>query len=152
MLAHAETLFRPFLAFGTAILGKQKLDPRLRELTILQVSRLTGAEYEWVQHVGVARELGVREEEIRALERGDLSDASFDPFTRSVLRFVSEAVEEQRVSDPVFEEVRARLSPRELVELLLTAGFYFGLALVLRTLEVDLDEPAGKAVVEASKS
>src|SRR5882757_11462489 len=82
-LAHAETAFRPFLRFGGAILGQLELDPKLRELAILQVARAAEAEYEWIQHVTIAQAVGVPDEQIDAVERGEL-DAFADP-ERAVL-------------------------------------------------------------------
>src|SRR5438309_10574077 len=87
MVANAETAFRPWLAFGGALLSSLALDPRLRELAILRVGRLESAEYEWVQHVPIARAVGASDEEIAAVERGDLDDAALDEQTRAVLAF-----------------------------------------------------------------
>ena len=58
MMAHAETDFRPLVGLGSAILGHQQLDPKLRELVILRVATLSPARYEWVQHVPIARATG----------------------------------------------------------------------------------------------
>jgi AhpD family alkylhydroperoxidase len=63
MLSHAQTAFRPFLRFGAAILSELELDPALREFAILVVAHDTDAEYEWVQHVAIARAVGVSEEQ-----------------------------------------------------------------------------------------
>ena len=38
MLAHAETLLKPTMRLGGAMLGKMKLDPLLRELALLHAS------------------------------------------------------------------------------------------------------------------
>src|SRR5213593_2418064 len=78
MMAHAETNFRPLVQLGTSILGRQKLSPRLRELTILRVATLSPARYEWVQHVPIAEATGVTRAQIEALERGDIDAACFD--------------------------------------------------------------------------
>ena len=72
MLSHAETALRPFLRFGGAILGRLELDPRLRELAILQVAASTEARYEWVQHVEIGREVGLTDAQIAAVELGDV--------------------------------------------------------------------------------
>ena len=74
MLANAESLFRPFLGLGTAILGSMKLSPRTRELVILHVGRMSRGEYEWVQHVPIGEAVGVTAEQIAALERGDITN------------------------------------------------------------------------------
>jgi 4-carboxymuconolactone decarboxylase len=65
MLANAPALIGPTLRLGEAILTKSDLDPKLRELIILRAARVTGSEYEWVQHEGIARLVGLTEEETR---------------------------------------------------------------------------------------
>jgi len=62
MMANAETAFRPWLRWGAALLSELALDPLVRELAILRVARLNAhAEYEWVQHVAIARAVGAAE-------------------------------------------------------------------------------------------
>src|SRR5580658_2434058 len=64
MLANAPALIGPTLRLGEAILTKSDLDPKLRELVILRAARVTATEYEWVQHEGIARLVGLSDEEI----------------------------------------------------------------------------------------
>jgi 4-carboxymuconolactone decarboxylase len=151
-LAHAETAFRPYLRFGGAILGELELDPKLRELAILQVAKLSEAEYEWVQHVAIGRHAGLTDEQIAAVERGDHEAACFDDAQRAVLAVTADVVRGPRVSDEAFAELANRLSPREIVELLLTAGSYLMLARVMTVLEIETDPPSGSAVVDSVES
>ncbi|HEY7631696.1 MAG TPA: carboxymuconolactone decarboxylase family protein [Thermoleophilaceae bacterium] len=142
MMANAETAFRPWLRWGGVLLGDLELDPLLRELAILRVSRLTPhAEYEWVQHVPIARSVGAREEQVAALERDDVDADCFSDDQRTVLRFTTEVVQDARASDPTFEAAKALLSARELIELMMVIGQYMMLARVMATTELDLDEP-----------
>src|SRR5262249_14005346 len=62
MMAHAETLFPHWVRLGGAILGRAKLSPRLRELVILRVARLSKCDYEWTQHVPIAKACGITDE------------------------------------------------------------------------------------------
>jgi AhpD family alkylhydroperoxidase len=151
MLSHAETAFRPFLRFGGAILGQLELDPKLRELAIIQVAADAEARYEWVQHVAIARQVGVTDDQIAAVEAGRLDDPSLGDGERAVLRFAREVVAGPRVSDATFAAVSEQLSPREIVELLLTVGDYLMLARVMTTLELEIDDPAGGQVLGASE-
>ena len=161
MLAHAETAFRPFLRFGGAILGALELDPRLRELAILQVARSSGAEYEWVQHVPIARAVGVSDEQIAAVEDGavgadgadgaDGPDGALDERERLVVRVAAQVTRAGVTDEATTAALVASFPPREVVELLLTAGNYRMLAAIMRTLELDLDEPAGEAVLERAR-
>ncbi len=57
-LAHAPTLFVPWLEFGAAVLANLELDPIYRELAILRVAALSGSDYEAAQHRGIASGVG----------------------------------------------------------------------------------------------
>ena len=149
MMAHAENDFRPLVGLGTAILGRQKLSAKLRELAILRVAALSAARYEWVQHVPIAQATGAADAQIAALERGDIAADAFDPLECAVLRFTTEVVRDVRASDATFAELARRLSAQEIVELILTVGYYMMIARLLETTAVDLDPPAGTKVVDA---
>jgi alkylhydroperoxidase family enzyme len=149
MMAHAETAFRPLLSLGTAILAQQQLSPKLRELTILRVARLSSATYEWVQHVPIALATGATQAQVEALERDVVGEAVFDGVERAVLAFTTDVVCDVRASDATFGAVAQHLSPREIVELILTIGYYMMVARLLETTAVDLDPPAGTRVVDA---
>jgi alkylhydroperoxidase family enzyme len=143
MAAHAETSIRPLLRLGQAILTAQELDPVTRELAILLVARLSSAEYEWVQHEALARGIGVPDEQIDALRRGDVEAGVFDERQRTVLRFTAEVVREGDAGDEAFAALAAHLSPREVVELTLAIGYYMMLARLMNVTRLDLDAPAG---------
>jgi alkylhydroperoxidase family enzyme len=141
MLAHAETCIRPFMRFGSAILTEQALDAKLRELAILRVASLSGAEYEWVQHVPIASAAGVSGAQVDALQAGDTTAACFDDLERLVLDFTTEVVHEVRASDATLAALTARIPTREVVELTLAIGYYMLVARFLETTGVDLDPP-----------
>jgi len=147
MWANAPTLFKPGLRLGGAILGKQKLDPALRELVILLVAKLEGGEYEWVQHVPIALAAGCRQEQIDALARGDLVSA-FDPREKSLLKFSQEVIENVRASEETFKAAAAHFSAQEIVEIIFTCGFYMTMARLTETTRVEIDAPGGMPVLE----
>ena len=150
MTANAETAFRPWLAFGGALLSSLELDARLRELVILHVARLSGAEYERVQHVPIALAAGAAEGEVDAVNAGELDSDALGDTERAVLRFTTEVIRDVRASDEALSAVAgAGLSPREIVELLLVIGQYMMVARVAETAGIELDEPA--AVSQAAE-
>ena len=147
MLANADTAFVPWLRWGGAILSDLELDPLLRELTILRVAQLTPyAEYEWVQHVPIAKAVGATDAQVVALEADEIDGDAFSELERSVLRFTTEVVREVRAGDDTFAAVAAALSPREIVELLMVIGNYMFVARVMATAELEIDEPAAELV------
>ena len=150
MMANAETAFRPWIRWGGVLLSELALDPLLRELAILRVARLTPhAEYEWVQHVPLAKAVGASDEQVAALERDDPESDLFSDDQRLVLRFTTDVVRDARPAAGTLDAVTAILSPREIVELLMVIGQYMMVARVMATTELELDEPAGPAALNA---
>jgi alkylhydroperoxidase family enzyme len=148
-LAHAETVLRPFLRFGGAVLGRMSLDPVVRELAILAVAKEAEAEYEWIQHVEIAKAVGATDAQIEALEQG--GEEALDDAQRAAVALAAAVVHSPRVSDELWERVRAQFSDREIVELLLAIGDYLMLARLMTVLEIDLDAPVGDAVLRGRR-
>lgn len=151
MLGHAETLLEPYLRLGATILGDLQLDPRLRELAILQVAHQSEATYEWVQHVAIGRHAGLTDHQISAIADAEVAGhPGFTETERAVLAFTEAVVDSPTVDGATFDELRGRLSSREIVELLVTIGSYLMLARLMTVLEIELDEPVGNTVVDLS--
>jgi len=151
MWANAQTCFRPGLSFGTAILSRQKLAADLRELIILAVARLEGGIYEWVQHVPIGKRAGCTDAQIAALEGLRFDDAAFDARAKAMLRLAREVVREVKASEAAVAGASAYFSPQEIVEIILTCGFYMTMARMTETTRVDVDAPEGVAVPEWSR-
>jgi alkylhydroperoxidase family enzyme len=152
MMANAETAFRPWLRWGATLLGELQLDPLLRELAILRVAQLTPhAEYEWVQHVPLAKAVGASDDQVAALERDEPEAGCFSEDERLVLRFTTEVVIDAQASDPTLDQLSGILSPREIVELLMVIGQYMMVARVMATTRMEIDEPAGPGALSAAR-
>jgi alkylhydroperoxidase family enzyme len=147
MIAHAETALKPLMKLGGTFLGKLKLDPLLRELVILHAVNLEGGEYEWVQHVPIVLALGGTQAQIDALKAGDDQAACFSVAEKAALRFTREVVVDVGASEASLTEARKHLSEREIVELILVAGFYIMLARLTETLDIPNDPPIGDKLV-----
>jgi alkylhydroperoxidase family enzyme len=148
MWANAATCFVPALRLGGAILSRQKLKPSLRELVILWTSHLEDGKYIWAQHVPIAEGVGCTKAQIAALEAGNIDDAAFRADEKLLLGFVREVVENVRASEETVKAVGAKFSPQEAVEVILTAGYYMMLARLTETTRIDIDPPAGPAMIE----
>jgi 4-carboxymuconolactone decarboxylase len=152
MLAHAETAYRPYLRFGGALLSDLQLDPLVRELAILRTAQVIGAEYEWIQHVPIAKAVGLTDAQLIAVELEDDTADAFDARQSVALRFTAAVVREPRPGDELFAELREQLSDREIVELLLVVGSYTMLGRLMTALDLDLDGPLGTDVVDSAAS
>ena len=151
MLAHAETNFIPAMRFANSILHRQKLSHVNRELLILQVAQWEGGAYEWRQHVPIALGVGVTQRQIDCIEQGKYSDAAFNYAERALLAFGREVIENVRVSACVFAGMHAHFSEQEIVESIMTIGFYMMMARLTEATETDLDPAAGMSLYSSGQ-
>lgn len=107
----------------------------LRELAILRVAELNGAEYEWAAHAPVAKDAGLTIEQISALRPGG-NPARLDERQRAVLAYTDAMTTEITVPDELFATLRRHFTDREIVELTVTIGAYNLVSRFLVALEV----------------
>ena len=146
MWANAATCFRPGMRFGNAILTRQKLAADLRELIIMTVARLEGGLYEWVQHVPIAERAGCGKDQIAAIEALRFDDGAFDARAKAMLKLVREVIRQVKAGEETVASASRHFSPQEIVEIILTTGFYMTMARMTETTRVDIDPPPGVAV------
>ena len=137
-LANQPQLAAAWTEFFQALRAESRTPRALRELMILRSAQLAGSEYEWAQHLKMARKAGVREAQIDALARWRGS-AEFDARERACLE-LQEAVVAGRVGDEVYAECARHFGHGEYVELTLTAAAYVMVPRVLEALRVPLDD------------
>lgn len=65
MVANAPAGLQGFVQLAGSILLQSEFDPRQREMAILRIAQITRSNYEWEQHVRIARQVGVPDEVIR---------------------------------------------------------------------------------------
>ena len=135
ILLHSPPVAEGWLCFLTAIRHKCSLSGRIRELVILQIAVINGAEYEFRAHEPIALQEGVRQQQIDALRQGDRS--CFDAFDRSVLTYCASMTRDVQVPDAVFNAVRVHFSEKEIVELTATIAAYNLVSRFLEAIEVD---------------
>ena len=139
VLGHSPQLLHQFMRLGSDLRSRTKLDPRLRELAILTVGRLTEAAYEYVHHVAIARRVGVTEEQIDGLPVWERHPA-FNEQERAVIRYATAVTRDIRVPDEAFVAVRAFLDDEQMVELTLNIAYYNLVVRFLEPMQVDLEE------------
>ena len=145
VLAHAERAFKPIVDLIQALLSDENaLAPQLRQLAILEVSRITGSDYEWAQQVALARKAGVSEEKITSLAQAGSDAPLLDANERLILRAVAEADRAGEVTEATVREMLDRFGPAALVELLLTVGHYRSMACVMRSAGLPPQAPAAR--------
>ena len=142
MLLHAPEIAGGWLALFTAVRQRAELPGALRELAIMRVAHLTGASYEAVQHAPIALAEGLSPAQLTAVAVWEESDA-FSPSQRVVLAYVDAMTRLVQVPEPVFDDVRRLLEPRQLVELTVTIAGYNMVSRVLEALGIHAEDQSG---------
>ena len=115
-----------------------KLPARDRELVVLRTGWRTQAAYEWGQHVGIARDAGISDEEIRCIVAGP-SAPGWTSQDAAVLRAVDELDGEHCISDATWNDLSETLDERQMIELTMLSGHYAMLAGTLNSLGVQAE-------------
>ena len=147
-LVNSPNAARAFGGLGQFIRFKSKLDPRLRELAILQVGWMEKSEYEFTHHVKIGKEFGVTDEDIQGLmAETEGKPSKLEPLTKAVLKGAREMVKDLAMSDATFAEIKKDLSNEHMTDLVLTIAFYCAVVRVLATMQID-NEPHYKDVLK----
>src|ERR1700761_7036414 len=78
LLANAPQVFAGWTQMVDELFESPTFSRRMREVVILRVAHLQGSRYELSQHVGIARDAGLTEQQINAIiDAGDLDAADF---------------------------------------------------------------------------
>jgi AhpD family alkylhydroperoxidase len=139
MLLHSVPLAEGWLAFLTAIRQRLNLSGALRELVIMRVAILNGAQYEADQHAPIALKEGLAQRQLDALARWQDSD-QFDGAQRAALALTDTMTRNVQVPDTIFDAVRRHLSERETVELVATIAAYNMVSRFLEALDIHSDD------------
>jgi alkylhydroperoxidase family enzyme len=137
VLMRHPPLAKAFLTFNNHLF-RSTLSDRAREMVTVRVAWLRRGEYEWAQHVPMARAAGMSEAEIDAIYAGP--DAStWTPLDAALLRAVDEIVAERNISDETWAVLAGHLDQRQLMDLVFTVGTYDMLAMACNTVGLELD-------------
>lgn len=139
-LARHRRLFRGWLRFAAQLMPRGTLPRTDTELVILRVSVTCGSDYEWGQHVRIARRVGLSDEQIARVGAGP--DApGWSAHEAALLRAVDELARDHVVADGTWAQLRERYDEAQMIELCLLAGHYTMLAGALSSLGV---QPEGR--------
>ncbi len=136
-LAHAPDLLRAWIRFAWELRGHDRTSRRLRELMILRTALLHRSEYEWHQHVRMAREAGITDQEIEQLSAWQTTVA-FKPGERAALA-LTDAIVAGSVPHAVSAEIDRHFDHAQRIELTVTAAFYSMVPRILDALGVPIE-------------
>ena len=138
MLVHNPALAKAFLTFNAHVARTPSLSARVRELVILRISWLRRSEYEFIQHVVIARSVGLTDADIDRIELGP--DAlGWEPEDADIVRAVDELHGQARIGDETFARLSKRFDTAELIDLVFAIGCYEIMAMAFNTFDIQLE-------------
>ena len=136
-LANHPRLIAAWAEFSKMLRHDTRTPRALREMVILRGAQLMRSEYEWAQHLVMARKAGVSEAQIRSLPDWRKS-SDFDAREKAALA-LAEAVTQGRVTDEVYAEAMRHFDHHDYVELAAVAAFYAMVGRMLDAMGVQLE-------------
>lgn len=131
-LAVHDELASRMRPLGAGILGHGRVAPRLREVMIHRTCALNGAEYEWGVHAAsFGAALGFSDAQLASTVTGERRSGLWDEQEDLVMRLAGELHATSDVSDELFGALREQFAEDEVLELVVTAGWYRTLAQVI---------------------
>ncbi|MEU5844893.1 carboxymuconolactone decarboxylase family protein [Saccharopolyspora shandongensis] len=143
MLSHSAGTVKPFVQLAKAQFTSLELPARSRELVILTVAEYTHSMFVAAQHYPMSQAVGVDERTRQLIRARQLDSPELSRYDRALIRFTAEVVQQPRVPDDIFAQVRKFLSERELVEVLQVAGYYWSFGRVSTVLNVEVTKVYG---------
>lgn len=137
VLMNSPAIAERWLDFNSVIRYATSLDAALREMIILRVSLLNGAEYQARIHgASHALKAGLTTEQIAALADAQ-PGALFTPAQRAALAWTDAMTREIEVADALHDELKRHFNDQAIVEITVLAGAYNMHTRVARALRID---------------
>ena len=135
-LGHSPGGLLHFARVGEYAKYRTDLPERLRELTILTSAR--GIPYAWAHHHPLAIQTGIDERAVDCIGEGKVPD-TLPNKEQALVAFVM-ALGELKVTDAIMEALKRHFSPRQIVDIAMSATYYGALGRMVVALGVDMDD------------
>ena len=141
-LARHPSLLRTWMPFAAGIAVNGALPARVRELTILRTGWNCRCEYEFGQHAGLARKVGVSDEEIARVKAGPKAQG-WTELEAAMIRAADELHADACISDDTWALLATHLDQRQLIEVPILVGQYHLVAYMLNSLGIQREPGLG---------
>jgi 4-carboxymuconolactone decarboxylase len=144
-LAIHDELISRMRPLGAGILGHGRVEPREREIVIHRTCARAGAEYEWGVHaLAFGKPLGLSDEQIVATAAGPDDDPAWSERDALLVRLADELHDTCQVSDELWSSLAANYGDDQLLELVITAGWYRLLSYVINGAQIESEPWAAR--------
>ncbi|MEZ0366635.1 carboxymuconolactone decarboxylase family protein [Mycobacterium sp. pUA109] len=136
VMMRSPQLFDVFLPMLTKVVAQSELPPRDRQVVILRICALTGEVYEAAHHELISHTAGLSDDEIEAAHTG----VGLSPVHQLLACAAEELVHDFTISDRTWTALAEHYSDTELMEIVALAGTYTTMAMLTRSLGIQLED------------
>lgn len=138
-LGRTRGLFRGWLHFSGKLMPGGKLSRHESELVILRVAHLRSCDYETDHHIRLGKRAGVTPAILEQVRIGP-ADPAWSDKRRALLTAVDQLVTTRDIDDAAWAELSTHYDERRLIEIVLLANQYEGLASTITALRIQRDQ------------
>ena len=141
MFAHATpAAFEHLFPYMAALFTVSKLPADLRQIAVLRAGHIAGCYYVTRQHMALARDIGLSDAALAAIEQGGSHPDVLSSAQQAVLTFADEVIRDANASDAALAAVRHHLDDNQLMDLMMVIGNYMMLSRLILTSGAEVDE------------
>jgi len=137
-MANHPKLARDWLVFADYVLRRCTLPRRDREILILRIGWLCGAEYEWAQHTRIGKAVGLTDDDLAHIRQGP-DAAGLSKHDRLLLKATDELHTDSFISDETWNALAETYDTKQMMDLVFAVGQYNLVSMALNSFGVQLD-------------
>jgi alkylhydroperoxidase family enzyme len=138
-LANHPALFKAWMVSRNHMVHGVSVDRRDLEIVILRTAHHAKSDYEWTAHAEIALEYGLSSDEIAQLDQAAQPTGWSDKDQR-LIAAADECAEHRQILSGTRDALLKHFNAQQLLDILFTIGMYTTLALMLKTLDVPIDD------------
>jgi 4-carboxymuconolactone decarboxylase len=136
MLRH-PALNEAQMVMGIMLAGKGALSPREREIAVLRQAWITGAPYEWGEHVDIGKRVGLSAEEIERIVAGSAAPG-WSRHEGAIIKAVEELFERFQISEETWAVLAESWNDQQFLEFPILVGVYAATAMQQNSIRASL--------------
>lgn len=134
LLLHPEVAAK-LLELQAADSANTSLTPSVREVVIIMLGAVYGADYELYAHISVARTTGLADDHVLALSRGDIPEG-LGEHENLAARLTQAMATRHHIDDELYQEAEAAFGAKGLFDIAAVMGVYHTVCTILTLFEI----------------
>lgn len=134
----SPALYKSWRSFSGHVLRRSSLPPRDREILILRIGWLNQSQYEFTQHVRVAKGVGMTDDDIARVKAGAEAEG-WTPLEAALVEAADQLRFEGMITDGTWAVLAQHYTEVQLLDVIATVGQYNLISWFLNTLRTPLE-------------